>query len=146
MVFYGTARCVLVDVLQGGSGERPSGLGRPSQNRLTQLSKMFGTHVLNRRGDALAWAQAKLTAAWRRGCRAASPVDFRRATIAELIAIGDGVPVATELGDHLCYGGPADEHVIRPKEAGVMVELVMRSPPAWARSHEALASALSVRR
>src|SRR5215469_17236781 len=52
------------------------------------------------------------------------PVDFRKETIAELIAIGDGVPAAIELGYHLCYGSPADDHVIQPKDAGIMVEIV----------------------
>ena len=52
------------------------------------------------------------------------PVDFRKETITELIAIGDGVPAAIELGYHLCYGSPADEHVIQPKDAGIMVEIV----------------------
>jgi len=52
------------------------------------------------------------------------PVDFRTETIAELNAIGDGVPTAIELGYHLCYGSPADEHVIQPKDAGIMVEIV----------------------
>jgi hypothetical protein len=45
-------------------------------------------------------------------------------TIAELIAIGDGAPATIELGFHLCYGSPADEHVIQPKDAGIMVEIV----------------------
>ena len=31
---------------------------------------------------------------------------------------------AIELGYHLCYGSPADEHVILPKDAGIMVEIV----------------------
>ena len=52
------------------------------------------------------------------------PVDFRTETIAELIAIADGVPAAIELGYHLCYGSPADEHMIQPKDAGIMVEIV----------------------
>jgi hypothetical protein len=52
------------------------------------------------------------------------PVDFRKETIAELVSIGDGVPAAIELGYHLCYGSPADEHVIQPKDAGIMVEMV----------------------
>jgi hypothetical protein len=51
------------------------------------------------------------------------PVDFREETIAELIAIGEGVPVAIELGYHLCYGSPANEHVIQPKDAGIMIEI-----------------------
>ena len=51
------------------------------------------------------------------------PVDFRQETIAELISIGDGVPASIEVGYHLCYGSPADEHVIQPKDAGIMVEM-----------------------
>ena len=51
-------------------------------------------------------------------------LDFRKETIAELIAIGDGVPATIELGYHLCYGSPADDHVIQPKDAGIMVEIV----------------------
>ena len=31
---------------------------------------------------------------------------------------------AIELGYHLCYGSPSDEHVIQPKDAGIMVEIV----------------------
>ncbi len=37
--------------------------------------------------------------------------------------IGDGVPASIELGYHLCYGSPADEHMVQPKDMGVMVEL-----------------------
>jgi hypothetical protein len=28
-----------------------------------------------------------------------------------------------ELGYHLCYGSPADEHCVQPKDAGIMVEM-----------------------
>ena len=40
-----------------------------------------------------------------------------------LQAIGDAVPPAIELGYHLCYGSPADEHLVQPKDAGIMVEM-----------------------
>ena len=30
---------------------------------------------------------------------------------------------AIDLGYHLCYGSPADEHMVQPKDAGVMVEM-----------------------
>jgi len=33
------------------------------------------------------------------------------------------VPAAIELGFHLCYGSPADEHVVQPSDAGIMVEM-----------------------
>jgi hypothetical protein len=34
------------------------------------------------------------------------------------------VPATIELGYHLCYGSPADDHVIQLKDAGIMVEIV----------------------
>ena len=33
------------------------------------------------------------------------------------------MPAAIELGYHLCYGSPADEHLVQPKDAGIMVEM-----------------------
>ncbi len=36
------------------------------------------------------------------------------------------MPAAIELGYHLCYGSPADEHCVQPKDAGIMVEIVNR--------------------
>ncbi len=72
---------------------------------------------------ALQWDVCQEVIAWE-GYYEPGPVDFRKETIAELIAIGDGVPAAIELGYHLCYGSPADEHVIQPKDAGIMVEIV----------------------
>jgi hypothetical protein len=72
---------------------------------------------------ALQWDVCQEVIAWE-GYYAPGPVDFREETIAELIAIGNGVPASIELGYHLCYGSPADEHLIQPKDAGVMVEIV----------------------
>ena len=71
---------------------------------------------------ALQWDVCQEVIAWE-GYYEPGPVDFRTETIAELIAIGDGVPASIELGYHLCYGSPADEHVIQPKDAGIMVEM-----------------------
>jgi hypothetical protein len=51
------------------------------------------------------------------------PVDFRTETLDVLTKIGDGVPAAIELGYHLCYGSPADEHMVLPKDMGIMVEM-----------------------
>ena len=33
------------------------------------------------------------------------------------------VPAAIELGYHLCYGSPADEHCVQPKDMAIMVEM-----------------------
>jgi hypothetical protein len=84
---------------------------------------------------ALQWDVCQEVVAWE-GYYEPGPVDFRKETIAELIAIGDGVPVAIELGYHLCYGSPADEHVIQPKDAGVMVEMVNAVSAGVGRSIE----------
>jgi methionine synthase II (cobalamin-independent) len=51
------------------------------------------------------------------------PVDFRTETIDVLAKVGDGVPAGIELGYHLCYGSPADEHMVQPKDTGIMVEM-----------------------
>ncbi len=72
---------------------------------------------------ALQWDVCQEVIAWE-GYYDPGPIDFRQETIAELVAIGNGVPPAIELGFHLCYGSPADEHVIQPKDAGIMVEMV----------------------
>ncbi len=71
---------------------------------------------------ALQWDVCQEVIAWE-GYYEPGPVDFQRETIAELTAIGEGVPASIELGYHLCYGSPADEHVIQPKDAGIMVEM-----------------------
>ena len=72
---------------------------------------------------ALQWDVCQEVVAWE-GYYEPGPVDFRAETIAELAEIGNAVPAAVELGFHLCYGSPADEHVIQPKDAGIMVEMV----------------------
>jgi hypothetical protein len=51
------------------------------------------------------------------------PVDFHTETLDVLTKIGDGVPASIELGYHLCYGSPADEHMVLPKDMGIMVEM-----------------------
>ena len=61
------------------------------------------------------------------------PVDFKTETIEVLKQIGDGVPGAIELGYHLCYGSPADEHMVLPKDAAIMVEMTNRIAAAVGR-------------
>src|SRR5258705_183842 len=36
---------------------------------------------------------------------------------------GYAVRAGIELGYHLCYGSPADEHLVQPKDMGLMVEM-----------------------
>jgi hypothetical protein len=71
---------------------------------------------------ALQWDVCQEVLAWE-GYYEPGPVDFRTETIAVLTRIGDGVPAAVELGFHLCYGSPADEHCVQPKDMTIMVEV-----------------------
>jgi hypothetical protein len=89
----------------------------PTYNNMVPVDRpalipVLTTHLLEVAAIAQAWE----------GYYEPGPVDFREETIAELIAIGNGVPAAIEMGYHLCYGSPADEHVIQPKDTGIMVE------------------------
>jgi hypothetical protein len=72
---------------------------------------------------AIQWDVCQEVLAWE-GYYDKGPVDFRTETIDVLTQIGNAVPPAIELGYHLCYGSPADEHMVQPKDAGIMVEIV----------------------
>ncbi|HEY1504252.1 MAG TPA: hypothetical protein VGF92_08120 [Stellaceae bacterium] len=72
---------------------------------------------------ALQWDVCQEVLAWE-GYYEPGPVDFRTEAIDVLTRIGDAVPRTVELGYHLCYGSPADEHMVQPKDAGLMVEMV----------------------
>jgi hypothetical protein len=71
---------------------------------------------------AVQWDVCQEVLAWE-GYYEAGPVDFRDETTAVLTEIGDAVPTAIELGYHLCYGSPADEHCVQPKDMAIMVEM-----------------------
>jgi hypothetical protein len=71
---------------------------------------------------AIQWDVCQEVLAWE-GYYDKGPVDFRTETIDVLTKIGDAVPKGIELGYHLCYGSPADEHMVQPKDAGIMVEM-----------------------
>lgn len=51
------------------------------------------------------------------------PADYDGRIVAELARLGDAVPPAVELGYHLCYGSPADEHLVMPRDSAIMVEI-----------------------
>ena len=74
---------------------------------------------------ALQWDVCQEVLAWE-GYYETGPVDFKTETIDVLVQIGNAVPRAVELGYHLCYGSPADEHLVQPKDAAIMVEMVNR--------------------
>lgn len=71
---------------------------------------------------AIQWDVCQEVLAWE-GYYEKGPVDFRTEAIDVLSKIGNAVPPAVELGYHLCYGSPADEHMVLPKDSGLMVEM-----------------------
>ena len=51
------------------------------------------------------------------------PDDYKEQTLAQLARLGAEVPADVELGYHLCYGSPKDEHLVMPTDAAIVVEL-----------------------
>ncbi len=51
------------------------------------------------------------------------PSGYKDEIIGSLAAIGEAIPAAIELGYHLCYGSPLDEHCVQPKDLGVAIEM-----------------------
>jgi hypothetical protein len=51
------------------------------------------------------------------------PTDYKAQIAAELAGLGSAVPHAVQMGYHLCYGSPADEHLVMPRDTAVMVEI-----------------------
>ena len=49
--------------------------------------------------------------------------DYREEIFTSLAWVADLVPDDVELGYHLCYGSPGDEHLILPKDMGILVEI-----------------------
>ena len=52
------------------------------------------------------------------------PTDYKAQIFAELGRLGDAVPKAVEMGCHLCYGSPQDEHLVQPKDMAILVEIM----------------------
>jgi hypothetical protein len=52
------------------------------------------------------------------------PADYKKQTFDMLGRLGNAVPIGVELGYHLCYGSPADEHLVQPKDTAILVEMM----------------------
>ena len=66
------------------------------------------------------------------------PENYKALTLALLARLGNAVPAGVELGYHLCYGSPADEHLVMPKDLGICVELTAGFEAALERSFDFL--------
>ena len=100
--------------------DRPGLLPALTRHFISELAKIAAALPNDR--IAVQWDVCQEVLAWE-GYYEPGPVDFRQETIGVLTTMGDAVPVPIELGYHLCYGSPADEHLIQPKDAGIMVEI-----------------------
>ncbi len=52
------------------------------------------------------------------------PTNYKQEIFDLLSRLGEAVPDGVELGFHLCYGTPAEEHLVMPTDAGILVELL----------------------
>ena len=101
-------------------GDRQKILGPLTQNFIGEVAKI--AKALPNDRIAIQWDVCQEVLAWE-NYYDQGPVDFRTETLDVLTRIGDGVPAGIELGYHLCYGSPADEHMVLPKDMGIMVEM-----------------------
>ena len=51
------------------------------------------------------------------------PADYKARIFALLERLAAAVPADVDLGYHLCYGSPADQHLVMPTDASVLAEL-----------------------
>ena len=51
------------------------------------------------------------------------PADYKSRIFSLLERMGAAVPADVELGYHLCYGSPADQHLVMPKDTAVLAEI-----------------------
>jgi len=51
------------------------------------------------------------------------PADYKERVFALLGRLGAAVPPPVELGYHLCYGSPADQHLVMPKDTAILAEI-----------------------
>ncbi len=101
-------------------GDRPGILPALTQHFVGEVAKI--AKALPNDRIAIQWDVCQEVLAWE-GYYEKGPVDFRTETIGVLAQVGDAVPLGIELGYHLCYGSPADQHCVQPKDAGIMVEM-----------------------
>jgi hypothetical protein len=100
--------------------DRPGLLPALTQHFIGEVAKIAKTLPNGR--IAIQWDVCQEVLAWE-DYYEPGPVDFRTETVDVLSRIGNAVPAAIDLGYHLCYGSPADEHMVQPKDAGIMVEM-----------------------
>ncbi len=100
--------------------DRPRLLPELTRHFIAEVAKIAKTLPNDR--IAIQWDVCQEVLAWE-GYYPTGPVDFRTETLDILARIGDAVPEGIDLGYHLCYGSPADEHMVLPSDSGIMVDI-----------------------
>ena len=100
--------------------DRPALLPALTEHLMGEVDKIAASIPNDR--VALQWDVCQEVLAWE-GYYEKGPVDFHTETLEVLTKIGNAVPAAIELGYHLCYGSPADEHLVQPKDMAIMAEM-----------------------
>jgi hypothetical protein len=103
--------------------DRPAAIAMLTRHFAGEVQKIAAT--LPNERVAIQWDVCQEVLAWE-GYYAPGPVPFERETIDVLTQIGDAVPPTLDLGYHLCYGSPADEHLVQPTDTRVMVDIANR--------------------
>jgi len=52
------------------------------------------------------------------------PPSYKKQIFDMLGRLGDAVPQEVEMGYHLCYGSPRDEHLVQPTDSAILVEMM----------------------
>jgi len=52
------------------------------------------------------------------------PPYYKKQIFDMLGRLGDAVPDDIEMGYHLCYGSPRDEHLVQPRDSAILVEMM----------------------
>jgi hypothetical protein len=52
------------------------------------------------------------------------PAHYKTQIFDMLGRLGDSVPDDVEMGYHLCYGSPRDEHLVQPRDSAILVEMM----------------------
>jgi hypothetical protein len=104
--------------------DRPKILPALTEHLLGEVAKIAAAVPAER--WALQWDVCQEVLAWE-GYYEPGPVDVQTETVDVLTRIGNAVPDAVELGYHLCYGSPLDEHCVQPKDMGIMGEIANRT-------------------
>ena len=72
---------------------------------------------------AIQWDVLQEILAWENYFTDRDP-DYRTQIRTTLGTIGNAVPQPIELGYHLCYGSPKDQHLVQPKDTATMVAVI----------------------